>query len=113
MTGPGTSTSDSIAARLSDGEYVMNAAAVAHYGRGIFEALNARRMASGGIVSPSPGAAPALVQAAASGGAPIHMNVNLKSAIMLDSQRVGTAQRTESLTFNRRNPSNYLSLTRR
>ncbi len=113
VTGPGTSTSDSIGARLSDGEYVVNAAAVAHYGRAVFDAMNARRMASGGIVSPSPGAAPALVQAAASGGAPIHMSVNLKSAIMLDSQRVGTAQRTESLTFNPRNPTNYLSLTRR
>lgn len=43
--GPGTTTSDSIRARLSRGEYVVRAAAVKHYGVGLFELLN--RMALG------------------------------------------------------------------
>lgn len=40
VSGPGTGTSDSIPARLSDGEYVVRAAAVQKYGAGLFEALN-------------------------------------------------------------------------
>lgn len=39
--GPGTSTSDSIPALLSRGEYVVRAKAVDQYGPGLFEALNA------------------------------------------------------------------------
>ncbi len=51
--GPGTSTSDSILSWLSNGEYVINAAAVQKYGLGLFESLNQMRMprfASGGAV---------------------------------------------------------------
>lgn len=40
VTGPGSGTSDSIAARLSNGEYVVKAAAVKHYGVDFFNALN-------------------------------------------------------------------------
>lgn len=40
ITGNGTSTSDSIPARLSDGEYVVQAKAVRHYGLNFVEALN-------------------------------------------------------------------------
>lgn len=57
ISGPGTATSDSIPALLSNGEYVIKAAAVSQYGRGFFESLNARRFASGGYVG---GAAPAM-----------------------------------------------------
>lgn len=61
--GPGTSTSDSIPARLSNGEYVIKASAVQQYGRSFFDAVNAQRFATGGYVGgPSinvaPGAAP-------------------------------------------------------
>lgn len=38
--GPGTSTSDSILARLSDGEFVIRAAAVKAYGPEVFESMN-------------------------------------------------------------------------
>ncbi|EGO64165.1 hypothetical protein [Acetonema longum] len=38
--GPGTGTSDSILARLSNGEWVMQAAAVQHYGPRMMDALN-------------------------------------------------------------------------
>lgn len=50
IRGPGTSTSDSIDARLSDGEYVIRARAVDHYGVGTFDRLNAMRFAKGGPV---------------------------------------------------------------
>ena len=40
VTGPGTSTSDSIPARLSAGEYVLNAAAVKRVGVAFLEAIN-------------------------------------------------------------------------
>lgn len=56
ISGPGTATSDSIPALLSNGEYVIKADAVSQYGRGFFESLNARRFASGGYVG---GGAPA------------------------------------------------------
>ena len=56
VSGPGTSTSDSILARLSNREYVMQAAAVDKYGVRLFEELNAMRVnipgfAAGGPVS--------------------------------------------------------------
>ena len=53
ITGKGTSTSDSIPARLSHGEYVMSARAVKGYGLGFMEAIN--RMA---LPSPSEGSIP-------------------------------------------------------
>jgi hypothetical protein len=40
VSGPGTGTSDTITARLSDGEFVMRAAAVKKYGVGFMAALN-------------------------------------------------------------------------
>lgn len=40
IRGPGTSTSDSIPGYLSDGEYVVRAAAVNHYGVDFFNSLN-------------------------------------------------------------------------
>jgi len=49
ISGPGSATSDSIPAMLSNGEYVVNAGAVAHYGKGTFDALNARHLAKGGV----------------------------------------------------------------
>lgn len=44
VSGPGTGTSDSIPARLSNGEYVINAGAVAKVGRSNLDAINAGRM---------------------------------------------------------------------
>ena len=56
VRGPGTSTSDSIPARLSDGEFVMRARAHAYYGTDFMRKLNAlqlprRGYAEGGAVS--------------------------------------------------------------
>jgi hypothetical protein len=44
VRGPGTSTSDSILARLSRGEFVVRAAAVKHYGTNLLSALNGLRI---------------------------------------------------------------------
>lgn len=60
VAGPGTSTSDSIPAMLSDGEYVLNAAAVRAVGIGTLDAVNYGRsahFADGGAVGDA-GAAP-------------------------------------------------------
>lgn len=54
INGPGTGTSDSILARLSNGEFVMRADAVRHYGAAMLQQLNSRqlpRFADGGLVS--------------------------------------------------------------
>lgn len=61
ISGPGTGTSDSILARLSNGEFVMRAAAVRHYGPDLLEQLNARRLprfATGGAVGRVPAIPP-------------------------------------------------------
>lgn len=50
VSGPGTSTSDSIAARLSRGEFVVKADAVRKYGVQFFSQLNAMKFAKGGVV---------------------------------------------------------------
>lgn len=50
VTGPGTSTSDSIRAWLSNREYVIKASSVAKYGVGFFDKLNAGAYAAGGLV---------------------------------------------------------------
>jgi len=50
ITGPGTATSDSIPAWLSNGEYVIQASAVSHYGTEFFDRINTRRFATGGQV---------------------------------------------------------------
>lgn len=54
ITGAGTSTSDSIPAKLSNGEYVVKAAAVKKYGVDYLHAINTGRLyryANGGLVS--------------------------------------------------------------
>ena len=52
ISGPGTPTSDSIPARLSNGEYVIRASSVKKYGKGMMDEINAARFAKGGIVGP-------------------------------------------------------------
>jgi hypothetical protein len=62
VVGPGTSTSDSVPAWLSDGEFVIRASAVDRYGLALFEALNAERLASGGAVGGGFTYAPSMAQ---------------------------------------------------
>ena len=49
VTGPGSATSDSIAARLSNGEYVVKANAVGYYGVDFMNALNNMSLQSGSL----------------------------------------------------------------
>ena len=50
VSGPGTGTSDSIPAYLSNGEYVIKEAAVNKYGVPFFDAINAQKFDKGGEV---------------------------------------------------------------
>jgi hypothetical protein len=80
VRGPGTGTSDSILARLSNGEFVMRAAAVNHWGPRFMAALNNLRnpfgnYATGGLVHRLPAfAAGGLVTTA--GGTPVHLHLD-------------------------------------
>lgn len=72
--GPGTGTSDSILARLSNGEYVIRAAAVRRYGVNFLNAVNGMRMprfATGGLVSSALAPAIAGVTGESAGGTPV------------------------------------------
>ena len=50
IRGPGDSTSDSIPARLSNGEYVVKASSVARYGTSFLDGVNEQKFANGGQV---------------------------------------------------------------
>lgn len=81
VRGAGTGTSDSILARLSDGEYVIRAAAVRRYGLGLLDALNGMRLpkfASGGLVS---GALQSAASAASAG--------SVSTPVVLDFGQLG------------------------
>jgi len=51
VKGPGTPTSDSIPAMLSNGEYVVRASSVSKYGKSMMDTINAGNFATGGYVS--------------------------------------------------------------
>jgi TP901 family phage tail tape measure protein len=50
VRGPGTGTSDSIPAMLSNGEYVVKASAVSQYGVPLLHAINSQKFNTGGFV---------------------------------------------------------------
>ncbi|MET3578205.1 hypothetical protein ABID19_001222 [Mesorhizobium robiniae] len=84
VRGPGTSTSDSIPAMLSDGEYVVNAAATAKH-RPLIEAINADRLvafARGGGVGDD-GKAARLWRAANQNAAPA---INISTNVTVNAQ---------------------------
>jgi hypothetical protein len=66
VRGPGTGTSDSVPAWLSNGEYVVKAAAVSKYGLNFLDRVNTMRLASGGPVGSRAGAVEADPHALAS-----------------------------------------------
>ncbi|MFJ3635230.1 phage tail tape measure protein [Streptomyces sp. NPDC090112] len=53
VRGPGSGTSDSILARVSNGEYVIKAASVQRYGVAMFDQLNAGRLSAGYTARPA------------------------------------------------------------
>lgn len=78
--GPGTSTSDSIPAMLSNGEYVVRAAAVRKIGLPTLNAINAGRgFADGGVVSASAFVGKSQAPAKST---PVPANVNLSITAM-------------------------------
>ncbi|MGR9252747.1 hypothetical protein [Rhizobium leguminosarum] len=107
VSGPGTSTSDSIPARLSVGEFVIRASAVGKYGAELFAMLNRGllpvdfldrlKFAAGGAVSALTGGMgmPRLIPAfadggpvAASGGRPINLNFDGQTFQMIAPEDV-------------------------
>ncbi|KAB0679529.1 phage tail tape measure protein [Aureimonas leprariae] len=91
--GPGTGTSDSIPARLSNGEFVVNAKATSKH-RALLEAINGgARMpafAAGGLVTPRPVSAPNLAVGVA-GSSPI----NIASSVTVNANGGTPAQNDE------------------
>jgi hypothetical protein len=88
IEGPGSTTSDSILARLSRGEYVIKAAAVQNYGAGLFHALNNMVLpgfAAGGLV-PSP------IRMSGGGSVPATSTVNLS----IDGRSFGSLRGSKS-----------------
>ena len=80
IRGPGTGASDSILARLSDGEFVIKASAVNHYGAGLLSRINQMqipRFASGGMVG------------GGSGGSTVNLSLDGRSYQMHASESVG------------------------
>lgn len=79
ISGPGTSTSDSIPAMLSNGEYVISADAVSRVGAPLLDAINQgrsiRHFASGGLVSGSGGSGIIL-----KAGSTVQLNVSAMDA---------------------------------
>lgn len=81
VSGAGTGTSDSIPARLSNGEFVQRARAVQHYGKGFMDDLNNlriprhRRYADGGLVTASGARPSGGVGGGSSGGSSVDVTV--------------------------------------
>jgi hypothetical protein len=74
VRGAGSGTSDSILARLSNGEFVMNAASVRRLGVGFLNGLN--RFAEGGLIDlPSPRFAEGGLVSAAAAATPVHLHL--------------------------------------
>jgi TP901 family phage tail tape measure protein len=87
VKGPGTGTSDSIPAMLSNGEYVINADSVKKYGIQTFDAFNNKKYSMGGPVTRMPYANGGL---ATSGSSMYNINVTLNGS-NLDANDVARA----------------------
>ncbi len=78
ISGPGSGRSDSILAKVSNGEFVMTAATVNKFGADFFDSLNAGRMpafANGGLVGSPSRPAMRLGTSDMSGGQRINVNI--------------------------------------
>jgi TP901 family phage tail tape measure protein len=93
ITGPGTGTSDSIPAYLSNGEYVVRASSVAKYGVDTFDALNAQKLHKGGPVGHKHGPAEAarLARLSANKAVPQMSSYNPDSKIAIANNQATNA----------------------
>lgn len=100
ISGPGTSTSDSIPAMLSNGEYVISADAVSRVGAPLLDAINQgrsiRHFASGGLVSGSGGSGIIL-----KAGGTVQLNVSaLDASSFVDFLRNGGGDTIKQLLLD-------------
>lgn len=82
VQGPGTGTSDSILARLSNNEFVMTSRTVDHYGVGFLNALNQRRLpkfANGGHVGGKSGNYDGLFNSNSQASNEVSITINIDS----------------------------------
>jgi hypothetical protein len=95
VRGPGTGTSDSIPAWLSDGEFVMRSKAVKKYGLGFMHAINransplerlVRGFANGGLVSALSSAMPKAGRYGFAHGGPARSSSGRPITLVLDGQ---------------------------
>ena len=94
ITGPGTGTSDSIPAMLSNGEYVINAAAVQRLGTAYLDTLNSPHYAEGGQVG-----TPAM--GAAGNGGSVTLNVSaMDASSFMDFLRGGGMDSIKQMLFD-------------
>lgn len=84
-------------AALTSGEAVLSRAAVTAMGAANVMALNARPSGD-------------TLRVLGGGGSTGTIHLTLEVPVMLDGSRIGTTQRTQILTYNRRNPSNNIAL---
>lgn len=100
IRGPGTSTSDSIPALLSDGEYVVKASAVRQLGIPFLNALNSGRLQARAFGGPVRAVSPANVRAAAPSGGGIvqhfHMTLDARHAVVTEELIRDFDQRSRS-----------------
>ncbi|WP_177329769.1 phage tail tape measure protein [Pseudomonas sp. 21] len=116
LRGPGTGTSDSILARLSNGEGILTARAVRHYGPDVVHALNGLRLprfAEGGVAMI--GALPALTGADNSGSgvgasspplAPVYLTIDGRQYGLLAEEDVARQLHRTSLKSGHRRSKN-------
>lgn len=97
VNGPGTGTSDSILSWLSNGEFVVRAAAVKKYGVGLLDALNnmrfdSSRFAVGGLAraASAPRGIPAFAAGGSVSGRAINLTIGGEEFAMSASQDVAT-----------------------
>ena len=100
ISGPGTSTSDSIPAMLSNGEYVISADAVSRVGAPLLDAINQgrsiRHFAGGGLVSGSGGSGIIL-----KAGGTVQLNVSaLDASSFVDFLRNGGGDTIKQLLLD-------------
>ncbi|MDY8111167.1 hypothetical protein U0C82_18785 [Fulvimarina sp. 2208YS6-2-32] len=99
VSGPGGGRDDKILARLSNGEFVVNAKATAK-NRALLEAVNSNRLpafADGGMVAPRPLASPRLASSGGGTGQPVNITstVNVNASGGTPEQNADLARQTQ------------------